>query len=74
MNADLRYVDTPHFVNLQGNGHCLADLCDVLHCDYIAEEIMAEKGKGVDLYARHAPCEPKKEAAIKKKCRVRFQP
>lgn len=50
-------------------GQCLADLCDVLHCDYIAEEIMAERSPGVDRYARHSPCIPSKELQIKQKCK-----
>ena len=33
---------------------------------------MDQKGPGVDLYARHTPCDPTKELEVKKKCRVSF--
>lgn len=57
---------------LQGGRQCLADLCDILHCDYIAEETLLRKQPGADPYARHAPCIPEKERQIKQKCKVHY--
>lgn len=58
------------YMCLQDEGQCLADICDILHCDYIAEEVLGKSGEGVDPYARHLPCDPSEEQKIRQRCRV----
>ena len=55
---------------LQESDVCLADLCDVLHCDHLATENLWDGKSAFDPYARHAPCIPAKEAELKARCRV----
>lgn len=62
------------FVGCKGFGKdvCLADLCDVLHCDRLAEPTTEEQQAAMKPHYKHEYCNQEEVSALRAKCRVRY--
>ena len=54
----------------QGGDVCLADLCDVLHCDYLATKMDLEGTHEHRSYDENAYCDPDKAVKLRLQCVV----